>query len=122
MLVREVQCLSRAQPQMKAFTFTLSAQNRDAQGVYRITIPDDFKHCVSLEVAGFDTQAVEQNVSADENKLVWTEGLRISTGEAPTVHGGVPVFDHEICIRETLHDGVTHVYFKVGLCPQLNEV
>ena len=127
-LHREAQSLSRAQPKLKAFTFTLSAQNRDAKGTYRITIPDDVRHCVSLEVAGFETQAVEQNISADENKVVWTEGLRISTGEAPTVYGasdgvdGVPVFDHEICIRETLADGVTHRYYKVGLCPQLNEV
>jgi hypothetical protein len=124
MVAREAQCLSRAQPHSKAFTFTLSAQNRDARGTYRLTLPeDDLKHSVSLEVVGFETQAVEQNISAEENKVVWTEGLRISTGEAPTVFGGsVPVFDHEICLRETLADGVTHYYFKVGLCPHLNEV
>ena len=127
-LNREAQCLSRAQPKLKAFTFTLSAQNRDPEGTFRVTIPDDVRHCVSLEVAAFETQAVEQNISADENKVVWTEGLRLSTGEAPTVYGasdgsaGVPVFDHEICIRETLADGATHRYYKVGLCPQLNEV
>lgn len=121
-LVREAHCLGRATAKTKAFTFTLSAQNRDVHGTYRIAIPDTVRHCVSLEVAAFESQAVEQNVSEDENRVVWTEGLRMSTGEAPTVHGGIPVFDHEICLRETQQDGVTYRYFKVGLCPQLNEV
>lgn len=117
---REMQALSRAPVHSKACTFTLSATNRDSQGNYFIELPEAVRHCVSLEIAGFETQSVEQNISEQEAVVTWGEGLRISTGEAPTLYDDVPVFDHEICIKETV-DG-TDYYFKVGLCPQFNEV
>ena len=104
----------------KAFTFHLSAVNRDGNGRYRVTIPEPMRNCVSMEIAGFETQAIEQNISTQENVVAWTEGLRITTGEAPTLYENIPVFDHELCIRETV-DSVNY-YYKVGLCPQFNEV
>lgn len=119
-LVAAQQALKVIPVRTKAFTFHLSAVNRAANGRYRVTIPEPMRNCVSMEISGFETQAVEHNISLQENKVAWTEGLRISTGEAPTLYENIPVFDHEICIRETVGD--VNYYYKVGLCPQFNEV
>jgi hypothetical protein len=102
-------------------TFNLGPTSRDASGTYTCTFPAPIPNCVSYELAGFETQVVEHNVSSEQSSVVWTEGLRISTGEAPTFYDDVPVWDHELCIRETTADGNDH-YYKVGLCPRFSEV
>ncbi|MDC0367147.1 hypothetical protein OAM67_01835, partial [bacterium] len=109
------------QMQTKSYSFESSERHQQADGSYIFNIPDSIETAVSIDLASFETQAVEPNVSSEENKVTFTEGLRVSTGEAPTLIDDVPVFDHEFAIRETDSDGNT-LLFKLGLCPHLNEV
>lgn len=98
---------------------------RDAGGsvIYSFPITTGSKLDVRFDLGGFSTQAVEPNVTLEENKVTWSEGISLSTGEAPTVlttgaGAGVPVFSHEFAIVE----GADEHCFKLGVVPRLNQV
>ena len=114
-----------------ARTYTFEASERDAseeeggKRYYTFPIPNVSKLAVRLDVGGFATQSVEQNISSGENRVRWTEGLPITAGDRPTlVSGGegdgVPIFSHELAIVEGVGDDAK--VFKLGVVPRFNEV
>jgi hypothetical protein len=107
----------------RTVTFEASPDDRDANGIYTFPIPERQLRVGRVELAAFSSQAVEANITEEENVVSWHEGFSADVGEAPTVltggdSAGVPVFAHEICIRE----GSSKTAFKIGLCPRINEV
>lgn len=109
--------------QTRTVTFEASPEDRDANGIYTFAIPEKQLRVGRVELAAFSSQAVEANITTDENVVSWHEGFCADVGEAPTLltggdSAGVPVFAHEVCIRE----GSNKTAFKIGLCPHLNEI
>ena len=97
----------------------------DGHRVFTFPMPQTSGLTVRIDVGGFSAQSVEQNISTEENKVRWTEGLPITTGESPSIisggeGGGVPVFSHELAIVEGT--GSSAKVFKVGVVPRFNEV
>lgn len=114
-------------PKPSTVTFDVSEDDADVVGgrrIYTFPLPPRSGLDVRFDVGSFATQGVEPNVTSEENKVRWTEGIALSTGEEPTVlsnsgdSNGVPVFSHEIAILE----GDSYTCFKLGVPPKLNEV
>ena len=120
-----------ARPKATTATFEVREDqgiDEDGRRVYTFPLPKSSTLSVRLDVGSFATQAVEPGISAEENKVAWTEGLSITPGELPTILVGgnsadVPVFSHEIAIVEGVTgDSPTRKCFKLGIVPRFNEI
>jgi hypothetical protein len=102
-------------------SFEATAANRLVDGSFEFKLPDYPRNTSELALASFECTTVEPTVTAQENAVVWTEGLRLTPGTAPDTSLGFNLFAHELALRETKSDG-SYVYFKLGICPALNEI
>jgi hypothetical protein len=122
-LLQQRQATNQLAPQQRTvcYSFEATSADRDSRGVFTFRLPRPAQNTSELSLASFECRTAEPSVTAQENRVVWTEGLRLTPGPESTATHGFNLFSHEIALRETAADG-SFRYFKVGLCPALNEV